>query len=163
LDLCPLEGAHSLKSYNILPLASDQFVSPAPLVPGNGVVQRFQPIDRLEQLSVKFVTFARTPSSEPIAWAVAGSFGDKVIELGAGTINPESAVTDWGDVVLPLSLVPERIPEEITLSLKLAAETYPVSPVGIPLYKPGSQPTPAEVAGKPVSGAQLQLRLYYVK
>jgi hypothetical protein len=163
LDLCPLEGAQSLKSYNILPLASDQFVSPAPLVPGNGVVQRFKPIDRLEKLSVKFVTFARTPSSEPVAWAVSGSFGDNVMELGAGTINPESAVTDWGDVVLPLSLVPERIPHEITLSLKLAGEAYPVSPVGIPLYKPGSQPTPVEVAGKPVIGAQVQLRIFYVK
>jgi hypothetical protein len=164
LGLCPLQGAYLLKSYNILPFASDQYVTPAPLLPGNGVIQRFKPISRFEKLSVRFVAYGRTPSSELIAWTIAASFGGNVVELGAGTIDPQSSVTDWGDLSLPLSVVPENIPDEVVVSVKLAGETFPASPIAIPLYKPGSQTTPAEVAGKPMAdGTQVQLRIFYEK
>jgi hypothetical protein len=140
-------------------IASEQYVSPATVMPGNSVSQRFKPMNRFDNLSVKFVTYGRKPSPDLIAWRVVGSIGGRAVELGAGTFDPAEVVVDWGDVDLPLSMIPQELPDEVEVSFNLADNTMPAAPVGIPLYKPAYQTIPAEVAGKPVpDGTQVGVR-----
>jgi hypothetical protein len=125
-------------------------------------VQRFKPVTRIKAIKVPFVTFARAPGHDLIAWRVAAKINGSLVTIGQGTIDPVGSITDFGEVNLPLSNIPSEIPEMVEVSINTATVTYPSAPMGVPLCAPGPQPIPALVADKPrPDGAQVALRIFY--
>jgi hypothetical protein len=160
--ICALANQHYFPLLT-QPLASEQFVAGAEILPGKNVVQRFKPTHRVEGASLQLVTWGLSPSRYTIDWRVVAVSHSNTIELAAGKIDAGS-VKDWQRLKLPLLVIPDEVPDEIAVSFRTDASSSPTAPVGIPLYEPAADSTtpPAEVGGVPIaSGGLFGLSLSY--
>jgi len=140
-------------------LATEQFAGAINILPNRVLAQRFKPSRRLEGLSVRLVTWRAIPNDYTVAWKIMAHIGDRVLELGAGTIDA-AGVRDWQLVRLPVTLVTEQVPDQIEVSFRTSVDTVPAAPVGLPLYKPAADTIdpPADIGGTSApEGAQFGL------
>jgi hypothetical protein len=154
----------SMSKSIIVRLASEQYLRACELLPGKDIVQRFKPVARLDKVTVKFVTFGRSPTRYIIDWQIlAYSEGSDPVELGTGQLDAGD-LQDWEFVDLPFAVPCETIPQEIELSLRTDTLRTPPAPVGIPFYqsRPNSAATPAMIGNEiEPTGAQIGLWLHY--
>jgi hypothetical protein len=145
------------------PLASGEFINGLEILPGRDLVQRFKPAHRLEEVTAKFVTWGVKPDRYTIRWQIVARSHGRVVELGAGTIDSND-VTDWLRIKLPVSIVPQQVPDQIEITFRTDHDRTPAAPIGLPVYRPEGENTapPAETGGVPVSsGGLLGLDLSY--
>lgn len=162
--ICPLAN-HRFFPMVTKPLASGPFAGGVEILPGKDVVQRFRPTRRLEQLSLTLVTWGRIPSRYDVDWRIAATSRGRRLDLGAGTIEART-IRDWQRLTLPVTLVPDEVPDQIEVTFRTDAATAPAAPLGLPLYMPAADTTapPAEVRGMPApSGALVGLNPAYAQ
>jgi hypothetical protein len=162
--ICPLANQRFFPMVT-RPLASGPFAGGVEILPGKDVVQRFRPTQRLEQLSLALVTWGRVPSRYKVDWRMVATSRGRTLELGAGTIDA-GTIRDWQRLTLPVTLVPDEVPDQIEVTFRADAATAPVAPLSLPLYMPAADTTapPAEVGGMPApSGARLGLSPAYAQ
>lgn len=158
MRVCPLTNG---RYFPIIarPLASSKMLEVAEVAAGNDVVQRFKPIQRLEGMSLRFVTWGRAPSRYTVDWKIVATRDGQSFELGNGRIDA-GKMRDWQTVDLPITVFPEQVPDQIEVVIHASAEGAVSAPIGLPLYQPlpDTDAPPAEVGGRPTStGAQLSV------
>jgi hypothetical protein len=112
-----------------------------------------------------FVTYGRRPSRYDINWRITAIATGKSVDLGHGRIDAH-ALTDWGRVELPVALVPQQIPDQITITFWSDAKTIPAAPAGFPLYRPSSGDNDPPVRSGGIAapdGAQLDFLVTYLQ
>jgi hypothetical protein len=161
--ICPLANQRSFPLV-ARPLASDLFVGGVEILPGKDITQRFKPVQRLEEISLRLVTFGRVPSRYAVDWRIVATSHGRALELGAGTIDA-AIIRDWQRITLPVTVVFEEVADQIEVTFRTDA-VLPAAPLGLPLYKPAAETSapPAEVGGIPTpSGASLGLNPAYAQ
>lgn len=163
--ICPLAN---LRSFPLVakPLASDEFAGAVEVLPGREISQRFKPVQRLEEMSLRLVTWGRIPSRYTLEWRIVATSRSQTLELGVGTIDA-AIIRDWQRLTLPVAVVFDEVPDQIEVTFRTDAVRPPAAPLGLPLYKPAAgteAPPPAVVDGTPVpSGALIGLSPAYAQ
>lgn len=160
--LCLLDNERYFPQ-EVRPLASSQFIGGLEIQPAKDLVQLFRPIHRLEGVTAKFVTWGKRPTRYTIHWQIMARSHNRVIELGAGSIESDE-IGDWSSRELPVSIVPREVPEQIEIAFRTDHDTTLSAPVGLPVYRPLGESTapPAETGGIPYSsGGVIGMDIHY--
>jgi hypothetical protein len=131
---CPLSG-DSYFPIDYHTLASPKSVTAIQILSGKDVVQRFKPTARLQGISLALVTWAKTPTPHSVEWRAVASLHGENIVLGEGTIVA-SMIRNQQQIDLPMSVIPEEIPEQIELSFQAAAGGDVTNPLGVVTFEP---------------------------
>jgi hypothetical protein len=166
--LCQLTNLRYFPVAHVLtktPDISNKLVIGEKLVPGERVSQSFKPSERFDTISVNMIDWAHVPSHYIINWRIDADNAGKNLTLGSGEFDAHK-ISDWEAVNLAVSILPDEVPDRVTLTMWVDSKTQADVALGLPLFLPSTTDTdpPAVIDGTAVSdGAQLELTLDYEK